>query len=93
MDVEVVAMIVKTRYRDIPWEEVIKCIVGPADPATRKWWEGRRGADVAIEAPAASNITREDWACDGPWFDIVSERHCLRGTPIAACPHIAEIGD
>lgn len=79
-------MIVKTRYRDIPFEEAIKCAVmrpGIIREA-RKNWRERKGKPVAIIAPADPNQW-EYVRCEGPFFWTTDD--------FLVCPHIAEIGD
>lgn len=78
-------MIVQTRYRDIPWEEVQRLHhmmphggKGPED------WERNRGRQISIATPARQAVIE----CGAAHFDVVGEP-----VPRWACSHIAEIGD
>ena len=80
------AMIIHTRYRDIPWEQIEegeRHHRGAGIPGLI-WEAENRGKPVSIETPARrpSGYT----ACDGPHYHIA-------GTSDYVCPHIAEIGD
>lgn len=75
----------KTRYRDIPWEDVMK--VHKSHPEDRPAvWETMRGRSVEICLPAYTE-RRGDEACDEPHYLILNEY----GT--AVCCHLAIIGD
>lgn len=78
-------MIVKTRYRDVPWEE-IAAIHAPKMPQDSLDWESEmRGKPVMIRTPALP----DDDGCGGPWFRIVDGPT----KALWVCPHLAEIGD
>lgn len=84
-------MIVKTRYRDIPWVEAKKCfaLMPPAELGTpESLWNKMRGTEVIIRTPAKPKTSGSVvFKCDGPFF-------ALDGEPeTGLCPHIAEIGD
>ncbi len=80
-------MIIKTRYRDIPWEEVKECFkVKELRPEAERNWESvLRGKDIHVVAPGVLGGNGQ-WACDGPFYWI-------SGQSYGVCPHIAEIGD
>jgi len=78
-------MIISTRYRDIPYEEAIKCAKPPLGGVGRDQWEKEyRGKPLKIETPAVDK--HEKWACSGPFYSVAGEWSSV-------CPHIAEIGD
>lgn len=77
-------MIIETRYRDIPFEEAIRCHDHTDLKLCRKQWKQWRGKPVRILVPA---ITRPPMArCVGPFFAKEDKTNSV-------CPHIAEIGD
>lgn len=86
-------MIIKTRYRDIPQDEVNKCRT-EAGRAAATPRDGvmtfRPGAPVNIETPGVSRseLNAIYLACDGPFYFIAGTAR-----KFAVCPHIAEIGD
>ncbi len=84
-------MIIKTRYRDIPFEEAIKCSSRHVEEA-RPWWEARRGKIVTIDVSEPTHGGSR--VCGGPFFNIVGDLD-FEGSSrkISVCPHIAEIGD
>lgn len=74
--------IVHTRYRDIPWEEVAKCVeIYEGAPS----WSSLRGQPFRIHTPALPYCLGAK--CEGPFYRVDD------GTNEAVCPHIAEIGD
>lgn len=84
-------MIIKTRYRDLPFEQILKCLtaegVSIVDNArNRAIWESFRGGPVSIITPAIKP-NGDCIRCDGPHFRIYQMSHSV------VCPHIAEIGD
>ena len=81
-------MIIKTRYRDVPAEEVL--VSHPNDRLADKFpdfWKKHRGKEIEIicEPHKLEESDRDD-LCGGPWYII-------NGTSDAVCPHLAEIGD
>ncbi len=84
-------VIIETRFRDIPWEDVSKCSRQPTE-ASRAWWEKRRGTAVKIITPSSSVIDRSQWACDGPVYTVVNDVTYDK-SHYGVCPHIALIGD
>lgn len=89
-------MIVKTRYRDIPWEEARKCYrlssrnrrVYPEGRGTSESWErAMRGKPVSIIVPARTDHQYKYVRCEGPFFTLADSDNKM------VCPHIAEIGD
>lgn len=83
-------MIVQTRYRDIPWEDVIRHYT-PAfrGRLPRSYWESSiRGRPITVETPA-SGRRAQGYICNGPFY-------LLNPNPdgyTVVCPHVAEIGD
>lgn len=77
-------MIIRTRYRDVPFEGAIKCETEPADDA-REQWDAVRGKPLLLLTPACTN-NDHGTSCHGPFYERVDGRHCV-------CPHTAEIGD
>jgi hypothetical protein len=82
--------IIRTRYRDVPFEEVLKCAskYHPRFPDERLWWESHRARSVEIVTPAfrSGKWPRSKYACEGPFYAVAESAY-------AVCPHIAEIGD
>lgn len=85
-------MIIHTRYRDIPWEEAIKCW-SHNEPGDRELWEShRRNRPVSIGVPAIATTARYPFICEGPFFSTtLTPRDPSR--IVVCCPHIAVIGD
>lgn len=83
-------MIVETRYRDLPWEEIVDHFTDQARPTKPEWEENFRGRQVIIRLPGYSNDGPPPklFKCQGPLFAVI---HALRTG--AVCQHIAEIGD
>lgn len=90
-------IVIETRYRDIPWEEAVKCYrldsgAYPVDKVTHeeqvKHWDKRfRGKPVRIIAPPDMGPQWEHVLCKGPFYRVDGlPRHMV-------CPHLAEIGD
>lgn len=81
-------MIIKTRYRDIPWSEVadIHSMMPMTDGACDLWERKVRGAAIAINTQS-----RRTSECGVHCFDVVEPTPT--GARIYACEHIAEIGD
>ena len=80
-------MIVKTRYREIPFEEAIQCHVMDSEDFCRQQWAKWRGQPVAIFTPALTAEERPLRArCDGPFFSKTDRE-------TSVCPHLAELGD
>lgn len=86
-------MVIKTRYRDIPWEEVCICF-NEDDGVTVAKWSHMRGAALTVCIPA---LNEEDYEingnCEGPFFNVEPKRLLGDGFRYCVCPHIAEIGD
>lgn len=74
-------MIVKTRYRNIPWEKVLRVHhMIPPFPGERWQWEKKKGVEVELVTPGVIG------ACGSLSFTATDGRQW-------ACEHIAEIGD
>lgn len=87
-------MIVRTKYRDIPFEQVLKCVIRCNTTGNRTAWEKKmRGAPIVIQTPQVSDevaaAQREMFVCGGPFFMDVTNN----ARNAAVCVHIAEIGD
>lgn len=82
-------MTVKTRYRDIPWEEAVQC----SPNLTRERWDKvYRGQTVNVTGgPEPPEEFKKFTNCQGPWWR--TNRMNTDGHVAAICPHIAEIGD
>ena len=83
-------MIIATRYRDIPWEEIVAAH-GFKDGDHAEWWEKLRGKPIQLITPAtAEKFPR----CNLPHFQI-SGGHPFIGKDkrTFVCGHLAEIGD
>ena len=76
-------MIIKTRYRDVPWEEILPYHGGVG--VNR--WDELRGMEISIECIAQP--PKDVGICKGPVFKIVEGPV----VPAVACSHLAEIGD
>lgn len=80
-------MIIKARYRDIPWEEIPeKCRIAPYFdiPRLRDTWEkDLRGKPISLETPP---MMEGHWGCNEPHYHILNSGRL-------ACCGIAEIGD
>jgi hypothetical protein len=75
----------KTRFRNIPWSEVMK-VHEPHPQDIPEAWERMRGQPVEIMVPA--NAFKEpDQACDEPHYRV------LGAGREAYCSHLIEIGD
>ncbi len=79
-------MIVKTRYRDIPFEEVVDGFSENERELARDKWDSMRGQPVAFKTPADPG--EREGGCGGPYF-----KNTANVWPLYVCPHIAEIGD
>ena len=89
-------MIIKTRYRDIPWEEAVKCYrldsggypvdKVPHEQQIQNWDKKWRNKQIIIIAPALSEPQYKHVRCRGPFYQVADSRNIV-------CPHIAEIGD
>lgn len=84
-------MIVTTRYRDVDFEEVLKCVKGDT-PQNRAAWAKMCGQPVRITAPPVSEAIAAAqylvWKCRGPFYLTPA-----LGPNSAICVHLAEIGD
>ncbi len=78
------SVIIRTRYRDIPFEEARKCFYGKnGSRVTESEWDATyRGTPLRIHVPSQD----ASGPCSGPFFSAVD------GVGFV-CPHIAEIGD
>ena len=82
-------MTIRTRYRDIPYEEVrsLHNCPGFSWIGGIEEWEGRRGKFILIQTPSPGFAP-----CGSQMFDVLE----VDGQPnlgLWACEHIAEIGD
>lgn len=80
-------MIIETRYRDIPFEEVQGGFSADVVEQAREVWPTLRGRAIRIHAPALTLVAERP--CGGPFYEIIE----ASTWPYLACPHIAEIGD
>lgn len=81
-------MILKTRYRDIPFEEALKCAAPGSPDWTRERWEFWKGRTFSVIAPPCDpRRALGVFSCEGPFYVGVDHPE------YAVCPHIAEIGD
>ena len=80
-------MIVRTRYRDIPFSEAVKCarVIGPEDRI--HWERDMRGKPVHIVTPPLPYNSNERIKCGSALYAVADS------PLLAVCPHIAEIGD
>lgn len=85
-------MIIETRYRDIPDEEIHQAhsLMSRAAPEI---WERMRGRPVLIETPAITEaeLTPDQRTCGAPWYRVVRDVSELGRRDV--CTHLAEIGD
>lgn len=79
-------MIVKTRYRDISDEELLRLHPPSVFAGDTLNWEKMRGQPVEFFVPALPDTD----SCGGPFFRIHNSQ--FEGT-CWICPHLAEIGD
>lgn len=79
-------MIVKTRYRDIPWKEVDESHRPYLrEPEIERWNREYRGRVIeVITEPLVPNWTAK---CLGPVFRLANDPTSI------ICAHLAEIGD
>lgn len=84
--------VTRTRWRDVPYEEIRTCMYRD-DENTRAQWNEVRGTPILIEttlydhtAPASKGQCR----CAGPWWKAVNVI-CDEGTPALLCAHMIEI--
>ena len=81
-------LIVETRYRDVDFDEVRKCITHPSN-ATE--WDKWRGQAVQIETPAL-RMGDVRYRCErGSHFRIAA--HLVDYQEVIVCGHVVEIGD
>lgn len=87
---------VKTRYRDISFEEIQKECTAQCPSID---WTSLRGKEVVIEIPHLSyDSIVEPGNCTGPFYGVLKDGRyvdCPCGCDywFAACPHLVEIGD
>ena len=82
-------LIIETRYRDVDFDEVRKCITYPSN-ATE--WDKWRGQPVQIETPALPAGGEVRYRCErGPHFRIAA--HLVDYQVVIVCGHVVEIGD
>jgi hypothetical protein len=77
-------MIIRTRYRDIPWSEARKCV---NSHSSEDIWESQRGQPLNIIAPPPPLKADAATMCAGPFYPLASQPQN------GVCPHIVEIGD
>ena len=78
-------MIIKTRYRDIPYEEIGHPMNHP------ELWKSLRGTPITIIRGPEENVLDRNPLCDEPrWLTNTRGDNGIRWV---VCPHIAEIGD
>lgn len=81
-------MLTRTRFRDVPFEEVACCMVD--NTSSREFWERVRGTEIQIDAtPLSPTAVRSDsGSCNGPFWMPKDSRYpgynCV-------CPHIVDI--
>lgn len=83
-------MIITTRYRDIPLEEIAAECKRPGydiSDSFRKRWESLRGTELRIVTPASESRVS---GCSGPWYRVLGDPEFPE---LAVCHHLAEIGD
>lgn len=83
-------MIIETKYRDIPFEEIASCSHAAQSGHagwSRERWDCWRGKPISIITPAADPARAAGFVCGGPFFQVAGY------SEYAVCPHIAEIGD
>lgn len=87
--------IIKTRYRDVEFEELCRCKDIPASATysgipPKIQWANFKGMPIEITTPPLPPARVDDVAlnlCEGPFYHVVGTiNRCV-------CPHIAEIGD
>ena len=89
-------MIIQTRYRDVPWEEVAEDYRPEYRQRFEEKWPRRRGIACYIQTPPVilDHLTRR---CQGPVYALVDRDGKpilgIHGKPAGVCPHICEIGD
>ena len=82
-------MIVKTRYRDIAFEEAVKCTPQLNTLDMADVWIQSQGQTIEIETPCLPDKSPFSFfVCGGPFYKVVGVP-----LPYVVCPHIAEIGD
>lgn len=88
--------ILKTRYRDIPFEEAVKCATPEGLEYCRNagvnWDQQQRRKPVSVLYPP---ITTPQWKyarCGGPFYRVLKPDGTRDGE-FMVCVHIAEIGD
>ncbi len=81
-------MVIKTRFRDVPVEEItcrgVNC--------TEAYWNKTRGKPVMIETPAVKRAAVDTTSCDGPFY-LIYPPMFDNGSRVTACPHAIEVGD
>ena len=88
-------MIISVQYKDISYEEVIKCMTEAgkvlADPEA---WNNIRNTFVQIETPLNPDIQNQRiyLSCKGPFYIICNSSKKYKGQDLV-CPHVAIIGD
>lgn len=76
---------ITTRYRDIPFEEALKCAPNTNESGAREIWEEQLRGHEVIFYPLTRHEHNSYFTCEGPFFKTANGGSC--------CPHIAEIGD
>ena len=84
-------MVIQTRYRDVPWEEVRDGFPQFLWAHESARWPKLRGTRVAFENKPDERF-KSKTHCKGPFFRVIDAdvRDSINGY---VCPHIAEIGD
>ncbi len=83
-------MIVKTRYRDISFEEATKCCTKAGLRLVRREdWEAVRGQPLEIITPPVKERQWKYIKCGAPFYRTA---HCDDDSK-GVCEHVAEIGD
>lgn len=89
-------MILTTRYKDIPYEEAIKCAVpGTLQPDSRDKLEKSRGRVIQVETPPIATRQYLYARCEGPFYKVFPPRQSKSHPEcyLMVCVHLTEIGD
>lgn len=85
------AVIITVRYRDIPYEEAIRCLTPEGFRVSEalggiQRWNKLRGRTARIITPA-THQKQVNFSCEGPFFRGADQPE------YGLCAHVAEIGD
>ena len=85
--------IIKTRYRDVPWEERGHGgDLRSTEQEARELWNKFRGKNVSFLTPPLKKSPH--YPCEGPHYRVTGlDLMPKYGQFWVVCPHIAEIGD